>query len=32
MTPSRRTFMMTLAATGAAVTANRAFALAKLDE
>ena len=32
MTPSRRTFMMTLAATGAAVTANRAFAQAKLDE
>ena len=32
MTPSRRTFMMTLAATGAAVTANRAFAQAQLDE
>ena len=35
MTPSRRTFIMTLAATGAAacaVTANNAFAQAKLDE
>ena len=32
MTPSRRTFMMTVAATGAAMTANRAFAQATLDE
>ena len=35
MTPSRRNFMMTLAATGAAVTAmtsNSALAQAKLDE
>ena len=32
MTSSRRNFMMTLAATGAAMTANHAFAQAKLEE
>jgi hypothetical protein len=32
MTTNRRTFMMTLAATGAALTANVAMAQAKLDE
>ena len=32
MTPSRRTFMMTVASTGAALTAKLAIAQAKLDE
>lgn len=32
MTTNRRTFMMTVAATGAALTTHRAMAQAKLDE
>lgn len=32
MTTTRRVFMMTVAATGAALTTQRAFAQAKLDE
>ena len=32
MTTSRRTFMLTVAATGAALTAKRALAQARLDE